>query len=238
MGYKVKVTRMVEYDELTKDERIKLALSTKGKKLQYILSQDENPEVRAALLRNRNISEDFIYERLINDSSEEVKSALKTLYKDKSLREIHWVVYHFAMILFGKLPQFDNIEQRRSLMAFIYLSWMKADIHIEDIFFGRGDSYYPYSMDLDYFMRVTSNVYMVLPEKIKTLEYEFGKTAQQQMDDLWQTINKEKPSGIELEKWISSIGRVHLILQSNISSSFRNGDKLEQLAYKFVKRYF
>lgn len=234
MGYKVMVSRMVEYAELTKEERIYLAGTTKERELQQLLSKDELPEVRAALVSNPDISEIFIYENLINDSSEEVKSALKTLYSKKPLSSCHWAVYHFSMILFGKLPTFDKIEQRQALTSFIYLSLIKGGVWIEDIGFYRGGSYYPESCTLDYYMRVTSNIYMVLPNRIEELKYGFVEEAERKMDKLWQDINKEKPSDITLEKWVSTIANIHSRLHSINSGFSENTDEFEDLACRFV----
>ena len=72
---------------------------------------------------------------------------------------------------------------------------------------------------------------MILPHRIEELKYGFNETAQQKMDDLWKNINKDKPHDISLEKWVSIIATVHFDIHFNNSSSFKNGDKYEQLAY-------
>lgn len=240
MGYKVKVTRMVEYDELTKDERIHFASTTEDKELLYLLSRDQLPEVRAKLVHNTNVSEFFIYERLINDPSEEVKSALRARYKNLYLWSNHWIISHFSMILFGKLSTFDKIEHRQALAALIYLSLITGEVGLgpDNGEFFRGGEYYPYSIHLELAMMVTSNVYRILPYKIEELKYGFSDEAQQKMDDLWKNINKEKPHDISLEKWVSIIATIHFAIHSMNSSCFKNGDKYEQLAYEFVIRHF
>ena len=236
MGYKVMVSRMVEYAELTKDERIYLAGTTKERELQQLLSKDELPEVRAALVSNPDISEIFIYENLINDSSEEVKNALKTLYSKKPLSSCHWAVYHFSKKLFGKLPSFDKVEHRQALIAFIYISLTKGNVGLEDINFYRVKKYYPYSLGLEYYMWETSNVYMILPQRIDSLEYRFYEETQQKMDELWQNINKEKPNDVTLEEWISVIASFHYRLHYINSDFSVNGDSYKQLGYKFYQK--
>ena len=82
MAFMVPFTVMIDYDTLTKEEKISLAKKRGDKKLHEKLATDLEPEVRLALLYNPKLSIQLVRSKLICDDNEMVRLAAKE-YSEK-----------------------------------------------------------------------------------------------------------------------------------------------------------